>query len=143
MRNDLLPSTIPGHLEQMAFYKALQPGHIRLLLFIDESGRRCKIEEHALAEAPEYWTLSYPWSDDSPNKEENDPQTYEIEVNGHPFPVQKKLSSAFKHIAPLAHRLKRYMWADYICINQNDDVEKSSQVRMMKDIYAKAKVVRA
>ncbi len=31
-----------------------------------------------------------------------------------------------------------YIWADAICINQSDDVEKTEQVRMMVDIYASA-----
>ena len=30
----------------------------------------------------------------------------------------------------------RVMWIDQICINQNDDLEKGSQVGKMRDIYA-------
>ena len=35
-----------------------------------------------------------------------------------------------------------FIWVDAICINQNDDVEKSWQVAMMWDIYQKAETVR-
>ncbi|KAL7625878.1 hypothetical protein AAE478_005102 [Parahypoxylon ruwenzoriense] len=38
-------------------------------------------------------------------------------------------------------RLTGFVWADAICINQNDDKEKTRQVRMMRDIYSKAKRV--
>lgn len=33
----------------------------------------------------------------------------------------------------------RGLWADAICINQNDEMEKTEQVRMMRDIYKAAK----
>ncbi|KAF2796648.1 hypothetical protein K505DRAFT_220174, partial [Melanomma pulvis-pyrius CBS 109.77] len=37
----------------------------------------------------------------------------------------------------------RILWADAICINQTDKIEKSQQVSIMADIYSKAKTVQA
>ncbi|SCO92442.1 uncharacterized protein FRV6_16570 [Fusarium oxysporum] len=59
-----------------------------------------------------------------------------IIMNGLPFPVTRNLATALRHIR---HREKSVdLWIDAICINQNDDTEKSQQVRMMPDIYSKA-----
>jgi Heterokaryon incompatibility protein (HET) len=35
----------------------------------------------------------------------------------------------------------RLLWVDAICINQGDIIERSRQVRIMRDIYANAKTV--
>jgi hypothetical protein len=32
----------------------------------------------------------------------------------------------------------KYLWIDLVCINQADNVEKASQVQMMKDIFSMA-----
>jgi hypothetical protein len=37
--------------------------------------------------------------------------------------------------------LPSFLWADALCINQSDDVEKTNQVQMMGDIYRKATLV--
>lgn len=34
--------------------------------------------------------------------------------------------------------LARSLWVDVVCINQEDAAEKSQQVKLMRDIYAKA-----
>jgi Heterokaryon incompatibility protein (HET) len=34
--------------------------------------------------------------------------------------------------------IPRIIWVDAVCINQSDDVEKSLQLRLMAEIYAKA-----
>ncbi len=34
-----------------------------------------------------------------------------------------------------------YLWADAICINQKDELEKSHQIVLMEDIYAQAESV--
>lgn len=36
------------------------------------------------------------------------------------------------------HRKARHLWVDAICINQQDDVEKTSQVAAMGNIYESA-----
>jgi hypothetical protein len=62
-----------------------------------------------------------------------------IHVAGKPFYVTSNLYSALKELRHPVH--ERIIWIDAICINQQDNVEKSSQVQMMRDIYAKASKV--
>lgn len=127
----------------MVVYEPLKPDSIRLLSFLDESGGNCSLVEHSLSAPAEYWTHSYTWNDDGPSTTEDGKGVYQVNINGQRFDIQKNLAAAFTCLAARAFQLKRYVWADYICINQEDEIEKSSQVQMMKDIYAKAKVVRA
>jgi hypothetical protein len=42
---------------------------------------------------------------------------------------------------PDRHRFCGFIWADAICINQEDDAERSKQVVMMGEIYSQAKTV--
>jgi Heterokaryon incompatibility protein (HET) len=52
--------------------------------------------------------------------------------------VSKTLGLALKY---LRYKKDRYMWIDAICINQEDDNERSSQVSMMSLVYTGAKQV--
>ena len=63
---------------------------------------------------------------------------YTIIVNGKPFYVTYNLHSALKELRYADH--ERLLWVDAVCINQGDNTEKSSQVQMMRDIYAKASI---
>lgn len=51
-------------------------------------------------------------------------------------------NSAASTLRVLARKPGEHIWIDAICINQQDDVEKSWQVAMMKDIYTQANQVR-
>ena len=65
-----------------------------------------------------YTALSYCWGKAEP--------TSTINVNGQSFKIREELSSALHHL-----RLpdgERFLWVDAICIDQNNDVEKSRQV---------------
>jgi Heterokaryon incompatibility protein (HET) len=57
-------------------------------------------------------------------------------VDGHPFQVTISLESVLAHFRRPSRA--RVIWADAICINQSDDVEKTSQVNLMHDIYQSA-----
>lgn len=82
--------------------------------------------------------LSYVWGDQATRTQ--------IRCNGQSFAIGQSL-----HAAMLEYRLRlrrgrgregdkiRGLWADAICINQNNEMEKTEQVRMMRDIYKAAK----
>ncbi|KAH7080543.1 heterokaryon incompatibility protein-domain-containing protein [Paraphoma chrysanthemicola] len=84
-----------------------------------------------LASGDEYVALSYTWGD------QTNPES--IELNGHIILIGRSLASALRHV-----RLENgwcTLWADALCIDQQDDVEKSQQVENMPTIYEAAKAV--
>ncbi|EED16228.1 Ankyrin and HET domain protein [Talaromyces stipitatus ATCC 10500] len=84
-------------------------------------------EAHTLQQR--YDTLSYTWGDQDPIehiKIIHDNQQYRIRI-------RPNLHQALRHLR--SHREDRYLWVDAICINQENEREKSSQVRMMSQIY--------
>ena len=91
------------------------------------------LEHKVLDQNPEFEALSYVWG---VCKEED---LVPVEVSGHEFRVTLNLKDALKYIRKEEEAI--CMWADAICINQQDEEEKSIQVRMMRDIYKTAKIV--
>lgn len=80
-----------------------------------------------------YQTISYAW--------ESQQRTQPIQVNGMATLITKNLFCALKRIRERESSpgdvLKPipFIWTDALCINQNDDEEKSQQVAMMGKIY--------
>lgn len=67
--------------------------------------------------------------------------TFPITCNGHHFWVHHNLYTALPFLArhiEVAKPLGAAYWIDAICINQEDDDEKISQIRLMNTIYQKA-----
>jgi Heterokaryon incompatibility protein (HET) len=91
----------------------------------------CSIEHFAFTSAPSYQALSYTWGDAS--------QTRPILLNDSLFRVTKNLEVALRHLQDEHETLT--LWIDALCINQNDDVEKSSQVQQMRTVYQTAALV--
>ncbi|KAG4433968.1 hypothetical protein IFR05_010548 [Cadophora sp. M221] len=75
---------------------------------------------------PTYEALSYTWGPPTPKSH--------IQLHGLTVPVTPSLSIALEHLR-LPDR-ERIVWIDALCINQSSTPEKTSQVRMMRDIYA-------
>jgi hypothetical protein len=104
---------------------------------------QCEMTTVSLEDVPKYIALSYVWGDVG--------DTTEIAVDGKIRHVTSNLASALESIqrrlysdeeteeGPL--NLPSFLWADALCINQSDDVEKTNQVQMMGDIYRKAALV--
>lgn len=91
----------------------------------------CEIESHNLALRPEYYALSYTWgSEDSPVM---------ISLNGTPHWIQTNLHSFLLQLR--LRKGRRTLWVDSICINQQDNTDKSWSIPLMKDIYASAQSV--
>ena len=86
----------------------------------------CDLEVAHIGRLPTYEALSYCWGDPS--------DKIPIECNGSGgLAITKNLHSALLRLQ-LPNQL-RLIWADAICINQEDTEERGSQVRLMKDIY--------
>lgn len=95
----------------------------------------CRIETVELEKAS-YNALSYTWGMDD---EGNPPQDHELFIHGHQKLITLNLFEGLKSIRARDQPLR--IWIDAICIDQEDDVEKSAQVSMMAAIYARAEKV--
>jgi len=85
-----------------------------------------EMKSHRLTEAPYYTAISYVWGDTS--------NMTAISVNGIAVMITQSLSGALRAVEGEA----RPMWADAVCINQQDDQEKARQILLMRSIYQKA-----
>lgn len=105
------------------------------------SGRiYCSIITALLSDAPQFDAVSYCWglASDQTN----------IYITDETEPSNLTLGKALQvptSIIPFLHRTRshevsrnRILWIDSICINQEDPVERSSQIPKMRDIYATA-----
>jgi hypothetical protein len=75
-----------------------------------------------------YEALSYVWGDVR--------DSIPILVDGHPVSVTKSLESAVRHLR--YPDKPRTLWVDYICINQEDILERSELVAKLGSIYENA-----
>ncbi|KAL5323657.1 hypothetical protein ACEPPN_008197 [Leptodophora sp. 'Broadleaf-Isolate-01'] len=101
---------------------------IRLLKILPGSAPsivECELVVVRLDKAPPYEALSYVWGN---------PELLDYVVcNGQRKSVTTNLGIALKHL-----RLRdetRLIWVDALCINQEDVDERSSQIKLMRDIY--------
>lgn len=82
----------------------------------------------ALDEAPLFIALSYPWGELQPRKV--------IRCSGLLAEIGPNLHSALQHLREPGCDI--FVWADALCINQEDIPERTQQVKMMGEIYAAA-----
>ncbi|KAK8026226.1 hypothetical protein PG990_004049 [Apiospora arundinis] len=83
----------------------------------------------------DFYALSYEWGDPT--------RTAPILVDGVVTHITRNLEEALTGICNLGweaidYRETLYLWADAICINQQDISERNSQVRLMDEIYTQA-----
>ncbi|KAF4974993.1 hypothetical protein FZEAL_8177 [Fusarium zealandicum] len=116
---------------------------IRLLeIYVRDSERRppvtCRLRTVSLETAPPFAALSYVWGDAD--------QRQNIVVNSQLVSVTKNLEDALRR-APILQRIHPacgptfLLWADAICIDQEDARERSAQVQLMARLYQKAECV--
>ncbi|KAF1967213.1 HET-domain-containing protein, partial [Bimuria novae-zelandiae CBS 107.79] len=94
----------------------------------DDAELYASFVEVKLSEGPSYEAISYTWG--APVFSET------LHFQSSRVNITESLASALR-----SFRLKdreRILWADAVCINQKDDVEKGAQVAMMGDIYQRA-----
>ncbi|KAJ4258973.1 hypothetical protein NW762_008061 [Fusarium torreyae] len=113
-------------------YSAIPPGRnfrlLRILPGLPEDGLACELFVSDLDNAKAYTALSYVWGNPDKNAD--------VELSGHACKITQSLSEGL-------HRLRKVdeaqiVWADAICINQNDNDEKGHQVDLMGAIYDNA-----
>ncbi|KAJ9129705.1 hypothetical protein NKR19_g10226 [Coniochaeta hoffmannii] len=87
----------------------------------------CRLTTYNLDDAPPYHALSYVWGDPT--------VTSSVTING--ISVEKPTN-----LVAALHRLRQLdeadYWIDAICIDQQNNGEKSNQVRLMAEIFSKA-----
>ena len=112
----------------------------------------CLLTAWPVAKTPDYYALSYvlrkhlgyvlstvaysvryTWGSPTP--------IYWIFINGYKFPAGENCVDAL--IQAYSTKASRYFWIDALCIDQNTTQEKSDQVGMMGQIYARSKHVLA
>jgi hypothetical protein len=110
------------------------PRHIRLLRLAPGNSNapiRCSLVQVSLDSRPSYEAISYAWGDST--------DRVQITCHNKTIAITRNLHEAllvFRH--PLE---TRDLWADAICINQQDTTERSAQVQLMARIYSEASKV--
>jgi hypothetical protein len=97
----------------------------------DEQRIICFLEHMILEDAVEYMALSYVW--------ENGLNRQEIFLSGNERSISANLGDALRQLRNEFDDL--VLWADQLCINQEDYAEKASQIQKMGSIYKRARRV--
>jgi hypothetical protein len=112
----------------------LSGNSVRLLKLFPGSKTKtiqCELVQTPIDDVPEYEAISYVWGD--PNIR------VPIQCNGTTLDITVSLAEALRRF-----RLSdstRLLWADAICINQSDNLERNHQVGLMRHIYSSAATV--
>ncbi|KAG9186354.1 hypothetical protein G6011_02910 [Alternaria panax] len=97
-----------------------------------EAPLHCNLSETCLDTTPtSYYALSYCWGANT--------SPIQITCNSHPLLVTPNLHSVL--VEYRRRDTNTSLWVDAICINQSNIEERTSQVRMMDQIYSKAECV--
>jgi hypothetical protein len=93
----------------------------------------CDIFETSLGTITPYKALSYAW-----RLEQNEPDAT-ILCNDVGVDISANLFDALRQLRNV--HVPVVVWVDFLCINQQDVVERSLQVAMMREIYEKSREV--
>jgi hypothetical protein len=117
-------------------YKPLTGGENAFRLLIVRPGYvddplHCSLSNLTIASAPPYDALSYVWGDSI--------ASHDITVDDCQFLVKPNVAAALRSARYVS--MPRPMWVDAICIDQANNAERSSQVQIMRQIFANAATV--
>lgn len=123
----------PSQVDALYSYETvpLEAGQIRKLLLLPARSLSDPLNASLFADAPggePYEALSYTW--------ESETKPCTMNIGSAALPIGKNLDAALRHFR-LPDR-SRMLWVDAICINQEDDIERTAQVAMMAKIYRRA-----
>jgi hypothetical protein len=95
---------------------------------IDDETIKCNLKTFKLSEAPKYEALSYVWG--------SEPADHELKVGDESLYITRNLCKALRRTRSRTN--PTVLWIDALCINQDDNDEKSGQIKMMSKIYQEA-----
>ncbi|XXG99905.1 hypothetical protein Hte_006246 [Hypoxylon texense] len=102
--------------------------HTRLLSGTDSNEISCELVITTLDEAPYLEALSYVWGSPLPRMP--------IQCSGGAIEIGPSLHNALRYLRQ--ESATRTLWADALCINQDDVQERNAQVRLMGELYKRA-----
>lgn len=117
--------------------KSLSDSCIRVLTILPGTWVKtinCDLRETQLQDAGPYLALSYAWKNG-----DDDDHMVQISCNKISIKVSSNLHSALRQLRHYRDGVK--IWVDSICINQKDNTERTCQVGIMRDIYARSSEV--
>ncbi|KAJ9648637.1 hypothetical protein H2199_001492 [Coniosporium tulheliwenetii] len=141
--NDNVPEVTIGRLtrdhskvHRRFVYSPLDHGYKTRLLILEpgnfDDEVTCQLKHSSsLKHDPEYEALSYAWGDPT--------QTCVIKCNDRELPIPAILYEALRGLRYETD--ERVLWADAVCINQEDPEERGHQVQIMQEIYSNAQRV--
>jgi hypothetical protein len=120
-------------------YQPLNSALCEIRLLVLQAGTcdeplQCRLFTASLSGNAKYNALSYVWGEYASSTTAETT----ISIDGKSFVVTPNLHAALSHLRPPVGSDQISLWVDAVCINQNDLVERNSQVAMMRDIYASA-----
>ncbi|KAL8281792.1 hypothetical protein RB597_009485 [Gaeumannomyces tritici] len=136
-------STLDQHRTKTdVLYHGLDSGSVFRVLEIDpgsfESPIICKFHHIDLdALHLQYDALSYVWGDPSWRHSPSNTGMFAVQCDGHELKISPNLYEAIRHLR--SARRRTFLWADAVCINQEDTAERGHQVSLMASIYRRAR----
>lgn len=85
---------------------------------------------------PDYAALSYTWGDNTTNNNNN--VAHHVICKGQRLAITTNLNQALRRFRQF--ETCEYVWADAICINQLDNMERNTQILLMKQIYQQSRM---
>jgi hypothetical protein len=107
---------------------------IRLLNLLpsgDQQALQCKLIETSLDDQVDYEALSYVWGEQNPD--------VDVVCEGEKLALTNNCRTALQRLQ--YNSRGRMLWVDAICIDQGSISERNHQVRLMREIYSRARQV--
>jgi hypothetical protein len=114
-------------------YNELEWNEIRLVKILPArmAAIRCEIIHVSLDKPPSYIAISYAWGDAA--------DTRKIQLHGNTISITSSLHGALDALRQKSEPV--LVWADALCINQQNREERTQQVQLMTNIYSNANSV--